>query len=171
VREGGRVVKQALALGALAVLAAAVLHWPLIKRFARGEFRETFFQAAEHPGVRLITLEETEDLWRAGSVFVDARKDAEFRDGHVPGALSAPAAQSEKAIPEAVQALARDRALIIYCEGGDCQSSLLLADRMSQEGFKDIRVFTGGWAGWTAADLPVEKTEKTGLGEKGDGQE
>ena len=93
----------------------------------------------------------------AGAVFVDARKEAEFREGHVPGALSAPAAQAEKAIPQALKVLARDRVLVVYCEGGDCQSSLLLAKRLSREGFKDIRVYSGGWAGWTAAGLPVEK--------------
>ncbi|MCK7518631.1 MAG: aminotransferase class I/II-fold pyridoxal phosphate-dependent enzyme [Ignavibacteriales bacterium] len=32
------------------VLVGAAVHFPLVKRFARGEFRETFFQAAEVPG-------------------------------------------------------------------------------------------------------------------------
>ncbi len=169
--ETGRALRQALALGAISVLVAAAVHAPLIKRFARGEFRETFFEAAAHPGIRMITLEEGEDLWRTGgAVFIDARKEAEFREGHVPGALSAPAARAEKAMPQALQALARDRALVIYCEGGDCQSSLLLAKRLSQDGFKDIRVYTGGWAGWTAAGLPMEKAEAGMNREKGDGQ-
>lgn len=170
--EAGRALRQALALGAISVLVAASVHFPLIKRFARGEFREAFFAAADYPGVRLITLEEGEELWRTGgAVFVDARKETEFRDGHVPGALSAPAAQAEKAVPQALRALTRDRALVIYCEGGDCQSSLLLAKRMSLEGFKDIRVFTGGWAGWTAAGLPAERSETSGDRKKDDGQE
>ncbi len=171
-REGGRVLRQALALGALGVLLAAAFHVPLIKRFVRGEFRDTFWTAADYPGIRLITLDEGEEIWRTGgTVFVDARKEPEFRAGHVPGALSAPAAEAEKALPQAILALPRDRALAVYCEGGDCQSSLLLAKRLSEAGFKDVRVMTGGWAEWTQAGLPEERAEKEDAGETGDGQE
>jgi rhodanese-related sulfurtransferase len=157
VREGGRVVRQALALGVLAVLAAAAVNAPLIKRFVRGQFRDAFFSAADHPGLRLITLEEGEELWRTrGAVFVDARKETEFREGHVPGALSAPAAKAEKALPQTILALPRAGVLAVYCEGGDCQSSLLLAKRLREGGFEDVRVMTGGWAEWTKAGLPAE---------------
>ena len=91
-REGWRVPRQVLALVALSVLVAAAVHTPLIRRFARGEFRDTFFQAAEVPGVRLITLEEGEDLWRTGvAALVDARRPPLYAAGHVPGALSLPA--------------------------------------------------------------------------------
>jgi 3-mercaptopyruvate sulfurtransferase SseA len=46
--------------------------------------------------------------------------------------------------------------IVVYCEGGDCQSSLALAKRLHDEGFKDIRVMTGGWAEWIKAGLPAE---------------
>src|SRR5512137_2504030 len=70
VSEAGRAVRQALALAALSVVVAAAVHLPLVKRFARGEFRTSFFQAAEYPGIRLISLAEAEDLWRAGQAAV-----------------------------------------------------------------------------------------------------
>ena len=161
--EGGRVLRQALVLGALSVLVAAAVHFPLLKRFARGEFRESFFQASEYPGVRLITLEEGEDLWRtAQAAFVDARRADLYAEGRVPGARSVPASEAEKAFPADVLNLPRAGTLVVYCEGGDCQSSLLLAKRLHDEGFKDIRVMTGGWEAWKAAGLPEER---------GDGQE
>lgn len=161
--EPGRALRQALALGLLGALVAAAVHLPLIKRFVRGEFRETFLAAKDYPAIRLITLEEGEDLWRAGgAVFLDARKEAEYREGHVPSALNAPAAEAEKALPPFVRDLPREGVLAVYCEGGDCQSSLLLAKRLSEAGFKDVRVMAGGWAEWRRAGLPVEK---------GDGQE
>ncbi len=157
-------------LGALAVLISAAVHFPLFTRFARGEFRETFFQAAEYPGVRLITLEEAEDLWRTGAaaVILDARAGKLFRQGHVPGALNVPAAEAGQTLPSDLLGGARDKTVVVYCEGGDCQSSLALAKRLHDEGFRDIRVFGGGWAEWTKAGLPEEKAEKE---EKEDGQE
>jgi rhodanese-related sulfurtransferase len=158
VNEVGRALRQALALGALSVLVAAIVHFPLIARFARGEFRDSFFQASDYPGLRLITIEEGEELWRAGgTVFIDARRKPAFDEGHVPAALSAPAAEAEKALPMDVRTLPRGQAVVVYCEGGDCQSSLLLAHKLSQQGFKDVRVMTGGFGEWTKAGLPAER--------------
>ena len=170
--DPGRILRQAVALGGLALLIGAAVHFQLIKRFARGEFRESFFQASEYPGVRLITLEEGEDLWRtAQAAFIDARRKDLYDAGHLPGARSVPASEAEKALPAGVLDLPRAGTLVVYCEGGDCQSSLLLAKRLHDKGFKDIRVMTGGWEAWKTAGLPVDKTETTGNGETGDGQE
>lgn len=156
--DARRALRQAAALIGLSVLVAAAVRVPLIKRFARGDFRESFFQAAEYPGLRTISLAETEDLWRAGQALVlDARAAGFFERGHVPGARSVPAAESERALPADVLEVSRDRTLLVYCEGGDCRSSLALARRLHDEGFTDIRVFGGGWEEWTVAGLPEEK--------------
>ncbi len=155
--EAQRTFRQALALAALSVLVAAVVYFPLIQRFARGEFRETFFVQADYPGVRLVTLAEAEDLWRAGeTVFLDARAADLYGEGHVPRARSVPAAEIETLLPVLVQRMAKETALVVYCEGGDCQSSLTLAKRLHDEGFKDIRVLSGGWEEWKRAGLPEE---------------
>jgi rhodanese-related sulfurtransferase len=169
VSEARRALRQALLLGVFASLIAAAVHFPLIKRFARGEFHETFFQAADYPGIRMITLEEAEDLWRTGgTAFVlDARAEGFFTQGHIPGARNVPAAEAVGSLPSDLLGAARDRTLVVYCEGGDCQSSLALARRLHDEGFRDIRVFGGGWEAWTKAGLPEEKAEKA---EKDDGQ-
>jgi len=160
VTEAGKVLRQALALVALSLVAAAAVHLPLIRSFARGEFRESFFRAADYPGVRLITLEETEDLWAGGAaVVLDARAAELFGQGRVPGARNVPAAGEEEALPGEVLALPRDGTLVVYCEGGDCQSSLALARRLHDSGFRDIRVFSGGWEDWTKAGLPTEKDD------------
>lgn len=156
--EAGRVLRQALVLGALSLLVASAVHFPLVKRFARGEFRESFFQASEYPGIRLITPEEAEDLWRtAQAAFIDARRKDLYDAGHVPGARSLPVSEAEKGFPAGVLDLPRQGTLVVYCEGGDCQSSLLLAKRLHDHGFKDIRVMTGGWEAWKAAGLPEEQ--------------
>jgi rhodanese-related sulfurtransferase len=170
VSEAGRAVRQALALGGLAVLIAAAVHLPLIVRFARGEFRDGFFSAAEYPGIRMIGLEETEDLWRTGAALVlDARAEELFARGRVPGALNVPAAEAKTELSEELKSADRARAVVVYCEGGDCQSSLALAKRLHDEGFRDIRVFGGGWEAWSEAGLPEEKSEQAGKeGDRGE---
>lgn len=155
--ETRRIVRQALVIGAFSVLIAAAVHWPLVKRFVRGEFREIFLSRAEYPGVRLITIQEAEDLWAAGeTVFFDARPERAFRESHVPRARNLPENGSKPKIRPDLLELPRERTLVVYCEGGDCQSSLALAKRLHDEGFKDIRVMTGGWEEWKRAGLPEE---------------
>ena len=157
--DARRVLTQAAALIALSVLVGAAVHFPLVGRFARGEFRETFFQASDYPGVRLITLEEAEDIWRTQTaVFIDARRGGLYSEGHVPRSLSLPADESARTLPSLVMALARVGTVVVYCEGGDCQSSLALAKRLHEAGCRDVRVFTGGWEEWRAAGLPEEKS-------------
>ena len=158
--ETRKIVRQALVIGALSVLLAAAVHFPLVKRLVRGEFRQTFLVQADYPGIRLITLQEAEDLWAAGEAVVfDARPERPFREGHVPRARNLPATESKLKVPPDVLGLPRERTLVVYCEGGDCQSSLALAKRLHDEGFKDIRVMTGGWEEWIKAGLPVEKED------------
>ena len=156
--ETRKIVRQVLVIGALSVLVAATVHLPLFKRFVRGEFRETFFSQAEYPGVRVITLQEAEDLWAAGeTAFFDARGTGPYGEGHVPRARNLPATETKLMIPPDVLEIPRERTLVVYCEGGDCQSSLALAKRLHDEGFRDIRVMTGGWEEWKKAGLPEEK--------------
>lgn len=155
--EARRTLVQALAIGALAVAVGIAVNVPLVERFAGGEFRETFFVAADFPGVRMITLLEAEDLWRTGeAVFLDARDERLYREGRVPRALSAPAEAVEASFPAFFERLPLEGALVLYCEGGDCTSSLALAKLLHGRGFKDLRVFTGGWEEWRAAGLPEE---------------
>jgi rhodanese-related sulfurtransferase len=157
VTEARRALTQALALAALAAVVGAAVNVPLVKRFARGEFRETFFVQADYPGLRMITLLETEDLWRTGgAAFVDARAAGLYAQGHVPGALSAPPAETEIELPTFFERLPYEGSIVIYCEGGDCHSSLALAKSLHERGFRDIRVFSGGWEEWRAAGLPEE---------------
>ncbi len=155
--EARRAIDQALVIGALSLVIAAAVNVPLIKRFARGEFKETFFVQTDFPNLRMITVQETEDLWRTGgAAFVDARAAELYAQGHVPGALSAPPAGSEAELPTFFERLPLEGPIVIYCEGGDCHSSLALAKRLHEKGFTDLRVFGGGWEEWRAAGLPEE---------------
>jgi len=156
--EARKILGQVLAIGALSLVVAAAVQFPLVQRFFRGEFRETFLSQVEYPGVRLITLEEAEDLWSGGgAVFLDARPAALYGEGHAPGARHLDANATGPGNSDRVRDIHLERTLVVYCEGGDCRSSLLLAKRLYDEGFRDVRVMTGGWEEWKKAGLPEER--------------
>ncbi len=151
-------VRQMLAIGALAALVATAFHFPLLQRFARGEFREAFFLREDFPGVRMIGLAEAEDLFaEAAAAFVDARQPFFFREGHVPRAMNVPYDSAAAPLPAELLALPPEGTLVVYCEGGDCRSSLELAKALHGRGFRDLRVLSGGWDEWARAGLPVER--------------
>src|SRR4030042_6220158 len=158
-----------LVIVVLSIVLAAAFNFSLLRRYAAGEFREGFIERREYAGIRFITLAETEDLFAQrtqgaeGLLFIDSRGRGDFAAGHIPGALNVPLdrlQRSRKTGPgsEGTGTLAFPGAqtLVIYCEGGDCQTSISLAKIIHDRGYQDIRIFAGGWAEWSAAGLPGE---------------
>jgi rhodanese-related sulfurtransferase len=84
------------------------------------------------------------------AVFIDAREPLFFEEGHLPGAVNFPvSAILERRLP----ALPADRSrrLIVYCSGGDCEDSRIIARALTALGFENVFVFRGGWEEWTEA--------------------
>ena len=170
--EFKRAIRGILVIVVLSILLAAAVHFPLLRRFAAGEFREGFLDRREYSEIRFITLAEAEDLFNRrmggeeGLLFIDSRSREEFSAGHIPGALPVPLEEikrsgSPEAGPESSLPLAFPGAqtLVVYCEGGDCRTSLALAKIIHDRGYTDIRVFAGGWLEWNAAGLPESRQQ------------
>ncbi len=95
------------------------------------------------------------------ALILDARPSAFFKAGHVPGALNLARdnfAQDYHHLSGVLKP-AEDKPVIVYCSGGTCHDSRLVANALLSLGFSDVRVFTGGWEEWSAAGLPVSKGE------------
>ncbi len=156
-----RTVREAVLIVGLSVVLGLAVNAPLVRRWLKGDFDKGFAAAKAYPGVIQIGLAEAEDLFAEGKgLFVDARPSEEFRAGHISGALSLPfATAGEAALGALISAIGPERSLVVYCSGGDCQSSLGLARLLAGRGLKEVRVFPGGWTEWTAAGLPGETGE------------
>ena len=91
-------------------------------------------------------------------VFVDARNDEAFGQGHIPGAIQADHYQLEKYI-DAVRerAVAADK-VFVYCNGGECEDSIFMCGDLLEYGIaKDVLyLYEGGWKEWVARGMPVE---------------
>jgi len=166
-----KIIGEILIILVLSTVFGAVINFPLLRRFAAGEFRQGFVDLREYTGIRFITLAETEDLFgrrmqgAEGLLFIDSRSPEDFAAGHIPGALNVPLERVQR--PGKTEAgtdwagmpdFPRAQTLVIYCEGGDCQASISLAKIIHDRGYPDIRIFAGGWAEWTASGLPEEKS-------------
>jgi rhodanese-related sulfurtransferase len=100
---------------------------------------------ALRPGeVRLETILEWPDV-----LWVDARGQAEFQQGHIPGAILLNEDEWEALFFDFVENWEPDQPVVVYCGGTDCQASHRVADRLRESlGVEDISVLKGGWQAW-----------------------
>ncbi|HUA32055.1 MAG TPA: rhodanese-like domain-containing protein [Candidatus Binataceae bacterium] len=96
-------------------------------------------------------------IFQSGSaLIVDARDKTFYDQGHIPGALSLP----RDDFPSSYKALRptldqhRDQPIVVYCSGGDCHDSRLVAGALLSLGYSQVQVFTDGWQGWTDNGMP-----------------
>ena len=150
VREAGILIVVAAALG---LIYSASTERGLFARTAQSP--ET--RATIGAGPQMISRETADSLFQTGSaLFVDARHAFDYKAGHIRGAISLPLAEfdTRKAILDSIP---KDRLMVVYCDGAECNSSIELSVRITKEGFTDVRIFFGGWREWVAANLPTER--------------
>jgi len=116
-----------------------------------GFYEVTFSQAA-----RLFRDPATQT---GGFLFVDARDDDSFDAGHIPGALQIDHYFLEQYLPDVLPAAFSAEKVIVYCNGGKCEDSILVCNDLLDEGveWENLLLFKGGWKAWTANDMSVEK--------------
>ena len=91
-------------------------------------------------------------------VFVDARNEADYRLGHVPGAWLFDPYQPENYFPAVVPVAQAAEIIVVYCHGGDCDDSLSAATLLKQVGVPGdkISVYGGGFGEWETLGQSVE---------------
>ena len=101
----------------------------------------------------MIDLEIAKAFYDRGVLFIDARDDKEFREGHIAGSKLAPAYPGE-----ILRWVTEDDPVVAYCGGGECDLSMNLANELMGEdwGFARVFVFDGGLPQWIEAGYPVE---------------
>jgi len=111
--------------------------------------------------IRDISPEEAWALYQAKAPFLDARRSAAYTEGHIAGAWNVPIweANGETGIAQ-FEAAAHPGArapLVIYCSGGDCEDSRLLAARLIPLGYRNLFLYQGGYPDWEAQGRPIRK--------------
>ncbi|MBP1773130.1 MAG: rhodanese y domain superfamily protein [Holophagaceae bacterium] len=111
--------------------------------------------------IREISGQEAWDAFQASWPFLDARRSAEFAEGHIPGAWSTPVWEADLddrlIFFKAARRPGPEDPIVIYCSGGDCRDSHLLAARLMREGYGHLLIFRDGFPAWVAQGHPVDK--------------
>ena len=96
------------------------------------------------------------------AVILDARSQVFYGQGHAPGALNLSRDQFASDYIRLRSTLEhdKDREILVYCSGGACHDSKMVAQALTSLGYSQVRIFAGGWAVWTAAGLPSDTGAK-----------
>ncbi len=104
-----------------------------------------------------VEVEVLVERVRGGAVTVlDVRPAAEYRAGHIPGALSVPLPDLERRIAD----LPRDREVVAYCRGPFCVLAVEAVRVLRARGFNALRL-EEGVPEWRARGLPLVTTPTT----------
>ena len=93
---------------------------------------------------------------KGDALFVDARSQNDYDNGHVPGAVSLPVGQFETGIELFLNRYPPEQPIVTYCTGRTCEDSHDLAQALSDVGFTNVRIFIDGFPGWEAEGHPIE---------------
>lgn len=115
-------------------------------------------------GLQLVTSEQAAQLFRDPRheqelvVFIDARNDWHYQQGHIPGAYQFDHYRAADYLASVLPVCQTAEQVVVYCTGGDCEDSEFAAIFLRQAGIpaEKLLVFAGGMAEWTAKGLPVE---------------
>lgn len=132
-----RALRQLAAVLALALLPALVsgaiqLRWNSEEPVADGE-------------IKLETVKN----WGDHVLWVDARSKTKFDEEHIPGALPLTEDEWNAQIAHFLDAWDPDIPVVVYCDGGTCELSKAVADRLRRElKIEKVFVLKGGWSAW-----------------------
>ncbi len=90
---------------------------------------------------------------RESAVVVDIRNLEIFREGHIVGAVSLPAAELEKDSSKLIKY--KDKPIVLVCATG--QKAGAIAGILKKQNFEQIHVLAGGMNAWKTAQMPITK--------------
>ncbi len=155
-------LRQAMHEAVLLLLVAAALGFIYTAAVEKGLFaRLAPPRTAESAGLlapAMITRDQAQVYFNSGTaVFIDARHEFDYKLGHIRGAINIPLRTygTKKAVLDTIP---RNRLLVAYCDGAECNSSIELSVKLAKDGYTNVKMFFGGWREWTASNLPIDKS-------------
>lgn len=101
-----------------------------------------------------IAYADVKLLHDRGALFLDARRTSVYEQGHIAG--SRPVSVWESDVDDKVAKIFNERSdpaqqalpIVVYCSGGDCEDSHMLAQKLYGALFNNVYVYKDGFPDW-----------------------
>ena len=94
-------------------------------------------------------LEQGEEL-----VLVDALSPMSYARSHLPGAINLPLEWVDERAPRRIPD--RSTLIVVYCSDVDCDSSVMVGERLQELGYRNVLHYAEGKSDWVGAGLPLD---------------
>jgi len=106
------------------------------------------------PQIREISIDVAERLFSDSVLFIDARAEEYYHEGHIPNSICND--DFDSLVYQIEDFITYKNGFVVYCSDDDCGSSEDLAYQLQDQGFTNIYLFKGGWKQWMENNLPIE---------------
>ena len=101
------------------------------------------------------------------ALFVDTRDQSEFECGTIPGSILIPfdylpEENLEEYFESALEQVAKDKLIIVFCSGEECDLSLHMGRNLQAFGYTQVSIFFGGAREWEKMGLEMESRVECG---------
>ncbi|MCP4251740.1 MAG: rhodanese-like domain-containing protein [bacterium] len=115
-------------------------------------------------GYQTVSFEEAFDVYNHPKyesglyIFIDARDDDHYAEGHVPGAFQIDHYRVEQYLPDVLPDAMGAEKIVVYCNGGKCEDSILVCGDLYEAGVSRevLYLYEGGMKEWQAEDAAVQ---------------
>ena len=119
------------------------------------EITEDIDLNSDESSLLAISLDKAKDFFENGVLFIDARDEVYYNDGHIKNAMKNVFLM--ELIFNIEEKQTKEDPIVVYCGDPGCGDSEDLAYDLQNEGFKKLFVFKGGWLEWSAANYPADR--------------
>jgi rhodanese-related sulfurtransferase len=88
-------------------------------------------------------------------VLVEALPPLSYASSHLPGAINMPRERVDAIADRRIPNL--DTEVVVYCAMTTCESSVEVAHRLIELGYRNVGHYAEGKRGWIEAGLPLER--------------
>lgn len=133
---------------AITILFISLLLGMGVNSFSRNRinpFRHPAPSATTAIEIRKISLEQAEQIVGSGIPILDARRQEDFSEGHIPGAISLPYYDMGSYLDRVLPYLSTHQPIMLYCSEASCADADLLARSIFELGYAELLVFKAGY--------------------------
>ena len=109
------------------------------------------------PMITGIDINIAKKLFDKNVLFIDARDEESYNEGHIPNSLCND--DFDSLVVQLEKIIKIDEQFVVYCSDSDCGSSEDLSYELQTIGYNNILLFKGGWKEWVDADYKQDEHE------------
>ena len=105
----------------------------------------------------IVSVKEVKSMLDDPYAFIiDARSEAEYGEGHIPGAVNIPYDRFAELYSYVTETIPTEAKVVCYCRSETCDFSDHLAEELRIAGYENVFIFRDGWDAWVEAGNEAE---------------